>query len=882
MNGVYPIWFERTAGFAPHPWQAELGSAEDLQDRLLRIPTGFGKTAGVVLAWLYNAVVRGDLRWPRRLAFTLPMRVLVEQTEREIRGWLTTAGLADAVGVHVLMGGSEAGEWALSPERPAILIGTQDMLLSRALNRGYAAARGRWPIDFGLLHHDALWVLDEIQLMDVGLATSAQLAAFRAQDASSRGALRPNATWWMSATLQPDWLGTVDLVERLPGLREATLQIPPKLRAGGLWDVEKRLERRADVTTPAEIAATAGGRHVRGRLSLIVVNRVATAIAVFDELDKLFSDGKGKKRQRRDDAPDLRLVHSRFRGSERGVWATEFLRRDATLPEAGRIVVATQVVEAGVDISAQLLLTEIAPWPSLVQRFGRAARYAGESARVLVFGAVPNDESKALPYSLGESGAAEEALQRLVSADADVAPRSLEAFEEALSTATEGSGLVRRLYPYAPAHVLRRRDVDELFDTSADLSGADLDVSRYIRSGEERDISVFWRPIEDKQASLAARDVGTIDRNELCHAPIGEARKWLADRRFYVLDFIEGKWVKGEVRRLHPGMRVLMPSSAGGYSAERGWEPSSSSAVAPVATRSTEDEVAQHYEQTAEGEEDDSLSIAAWKTIATHGREAGEEMRTLALALELDGNLALLLELAARWHDAGKAHEAFQRAIKEDARGLAGELGARLDLAKAPDGAWRRPAYPERRGFRHELVSTLALFELLHRVAPLHPALLGPHREFLAALGTPTSEPDPELHVDPTHPLAAELSALDAHEFDLVAYLVCSHHGKVRCAWTGTPHDQERGEGDIHGVREGDVLPALELADTHGARRELPPLALSLSGARLGLGLRYGASWTERVCALREHLGPFKLAYLEALLRAADVRASRLTTGEGA
>ena len=42
----------------------------------------------------------------------------------------------------------------------------------------------------------------------------------------------------------------------------------------------------------------------------------------------------------------------------------------------GRIVVATQAVEAGVDISAAVMFTEIAPWSSMVQRFGRTNRYA--------------------------------------------------------------------------------------------------------------------------------------------------------------------------------------------------------------------------------------------------------------------------------------------------------------------------------------------------------------------------------------------------------------------------------------------------------------------------------------------------------------------------
>jgi CRISPR-associated endonuclease/helicase Cas3 len=41
------------------------------------------------------------------------------------------------------------------------------------------------------------------------------------------------------------------------------------------------------------------------------------------------------------------------------------------------------------------------------------------------------------------------------------------------------------------------------------------------------------------------------------------------------------------------------------------------------------------------------------------------------------------------------------------------------------------------------------------------------------------------------------------------------------------------------------------------------------------MGRHAGApSWVERVIALREQLGPFRLAYLEALVRAADVRAS--------
>ena len=39
------------------------------------------------------------------------------------------------------------------------------------------------------------------------------------------------------------------------------------------------------------------------------------------------------------------------------------------------IAVCTQVIEAGVDISARTMWTEVAPWPSLVQRLGRLNRF---------------------------------------------------------------------------------------------------------------------------------------------------------------------------------------------------------------------------------------------------------------------------------------------------------------------------------------------------------------------------------------------------------------------------------------------------------------------------------------------------------------------------
>ena len=160
----YTKWFKSVTGWDRHDWQADLAAELACRNRLIRIPTGLGKTEGVLAAWLFHSVcpafvsdrgttddqVLPNLSWPRRLAWCLPMRVLVEQTaercQKIIDRWAELAGVAerDRPRVHLLMGGEDTDRWWLEPERHAVLVGTQDMLLSRALNHGYASGRARW------------------------------------------------------------------------------------------------------------------------------------------------------------------------------------------------------------------------------------------------------------------------------------------------------------------------------------------------------------------------------------------------------------------------------------------------------------------------------------------------------------------------------------------------------------------------------------------------------------------------------------------------------------------------------------------------------------------------------------------------------------------
>ena len=871
-------WFSGITGFeSPRNWQSDLAQESECRDRLIRIPTGLGKTEGVLAAWSFHRLDRDDDRWPRRLIWCLPMRVLVEQTEQAARAIAERIPAYKRPSVQVLMGGEDTGEWFLFPERPAILIGTQDMLLSRALNRGYGSGRARWPVEFGLLSQDSLWIMDEVQLMDVGLATSAQLQAFRGEDADK--SLRPCRTWWMSATLQPQWLKSVDTESRHAEWIREPCSVPSKQRSGGLWEITKSLTcdtiEHSDAKgfakrILAEHAATPGGEH--GQITLVVCNTVKRACETFDALQAAGrTDG-------------IELVHSRFRPAEREHWRERFLNRNACTANVDRIIVATQVVEAGVDISAGCLITELAPWPSLVQRFGRCARYGG-SGRVVVVDR-GRDEKTAPPYAPEELESAWDALQSLTEKGVGIA--SLEAYEESLTP--EGR---ERLFPYSPAHLLLRREFDELFDTTPDLTGADLDISRFIRTGDERDLQVFWVEIGKDEKSPS--DQLRPQRAELCSVPFLDARRWLCgkdsqtnrllpSKRAWIWDWLDGEWIVANRASLLPGRIVCVAASCGGYRVDCGFDPESSQVVPVVASVEVRAETQSLYE--ADNQQDgENLSVNEWKTIACHSREVADFALELARQLSLSEGLAKILALAAQWHDVGKSHPAFQGALRSADR------PQRQDLAKGPKGCWLRPVgtyrfadnRDSRPAFRHELASALALFAVLENFQPDHPALLGPWGEAFQLLGQTPANSTATLTAASTLAIQRVLDC-SADEFNLLAYLVASHHGKVRVGLHAAPKDQDYNDRDqrglpIRGVREGDQLPAICLDATN---TPLPELSLTLEPAALGLSTRTGASWRERCDQLLAQFGPGGLAFLESLLRAADVRASRLKTNDPA
>lgn len=793
----YETFFFAATGSAPFPYQKRLAFAPELPN-LIDIPTGMGKTAGTVIAWLWRYYIGEGVEGyppqvvrqatPRRLVYCLPMRSLVEQTQVCAQTWvenLCQAGYIDknkAPGIYVMMGGTLQQDWDIHPEKAAIVIGTQDQLLSRALNRGYAMSRYRWPTQFGLLNNDCLWVIDEVQLFGAGLPTTAQLQAFR-EEFSTYGTAH---SLWMSATLTPAWLATVDFAEKIRDSQPFRLDEQDKLCPP--------IARRIEAYKPLERASTALNKnslknygevlgkevmeaHRSGSLTLVVLNRVDRAQALFKSLKKCVSKLKS--------APELLLIHSRFRPAERRSISE---RMFSSMPAMGRIMVATQVVEAGVDISAKTLFTELAPWSSVVQRFGRANR-RGEFSDTRIFWIDVDTEGLAedhcRPYSIEELTASRQLLEKLNYAS----PSTLPAMA----------------IPMKPASILRRRDLLDLFDTTTDLAGNDLDISRFVRDSDNIDIHVFWRDWQDNEPPPAT--LSAASEAELCSVPVYAFKAFMGknhDVNAWRWDQLNGKWQITRREQVMPGHEYLMHLSAGGYDPELGWDNTSTSHVPAIKQQTT----------MLETIESDPFCNRDWLTLANHTSDVVSKIRGLATALAGHSLPLAELEGAARWHDVGKAHPLFQEFLLGDA------------IQEMNDTLWAKS-----------------------------PSTLARHRR-------------PYFR----HELASGIAALLNGRSNLIAYLAAAHHGKVRLSIRSLPGEKtppNKLTRFARGVWDGDVLAAADL----GEDTTMPETVLDLGFMELGEN-KYGPSWLARAIGLRDNFGPFKLAYLEALIKAADELAS--------
>lgn len=883
----FDAFFKQAAGFDPYEWQRQI--ALNGLPEILPVPTGLGKTEGATLAWAWRRTVQEDKAEPLHLVYCLPMRSLVRQTVERLRKCfanLRTAQYAE-ISVYQLIGGAVDEEWAGKPDQPWVLVGTQDQLLSRALNRGYSMSRYEWPVHFGLLNQDCRWIIDEVQLMGPGLWTTAQLDWMRRK---RFGSLRHCLTTWMSATMGASFLATTD--RRTDGCDAAHAPVlsfddPP-------LDARRKAIRQvhwAQSKDPRQIAGLVKCKHKTGTLSLVVCNTVETAREIFLALPE---------------TPPKILLTSRFRRQDRDANETRLLefedkRRKHSGPipgDPGLVCVSTQVVEAGLDISAHHLWSEVAPWPSIIQRLGRLNRDGldNDAARAWFWemhvtgGKGKRKEERIGPYDAADIGSAKKLLDAFIPLSCDHFAQAIEKLEQ-----TQGEAVRRALEP-KPEPMPRALDVHGLFSTERDVHGGFTDISAFVRSSDpDADVNMFWREWQGKNsAPPKGDDLDGPDLNlerEGCPVPVFRLQEFLKSQKAAAWTWNEEaeQWERIDRSELRPGMVVMLHREIGGYSSSVGWTGDSKHQLAS-APRAGRGRMLR---------DDARTEVGSWVKLDVHLADAKRHAEEICRALQLEELYRTAVIEAAALHDIGKTHPQWQSVLPSgsDLGGgpwakcpgvLAIDAAEISDTIRDPVCALRRHclelASESRRRGRDNVVRlrwavrTKLGIEELEELRGIPGVRWAGHVAFR-----------PGLRHEAASALAMWRRYRNGPTFypALAVYLAAAHHGKVRTVLRSIT---EPGE-DVFGVpRDPDVI------NVDGSAWPMD-FSVAKDGAEGQWGndgfVLSGAGWTGLVSDLLgpwrtedsshsavvpdsepKRLGPFVLAYLEALVRAADWRAS--------
>ena len=399
MNKRFSEQFQSLTGFRPMKWQCRLFEhfIENQYPARCDIPTGLGKTS-IIVVWLLALSWQasyGNVVLPRRLVYVVNRRTVVDQAtkivldmrcrllEPELRDWhgnardlreiatalrslCTTEG--DPLAVSTLRGElADNEEWKSDPSRPAIIIGTIDMIGSKLLFNGYGDHRYGRSHHAGLIGHDALIIHDEAHLTPA----FCDLLRTLEQEQKREGKSLHNTT----TIARP--IRTIELSATSRGSVEGTFKLDPEDEEDEI--VQERINARKllhlhtteQSSIVEKIADLASAHEENCAKVLIYVRSPEDAQRVASALRKANTDGR------------VAMLTGTIRGYERDKLVKRNLVYRALLDDESQVkktvyLVSTSAGEVGIDLDADHMVCDVVTLDVLIQRIGRVNRRGGK------------------------------------------------------------------------------------------------------------------------------------------------------------------------------------------------------------------------------------------------------------------------------------------------------------------------------------------------------------------------------------------------------------------------------------------------------------------------------------------------------------------------
>ena len=361
----YISFYNAHTDFTPYGYQIKV--AEYLfagKNVILSVPTGAGKTWASIMPFLY-ARNNPDVNFPQKMIYSLPLRALTNSIYEDVSEIVENTSIQTG----------EYSDDAFFEE--GIVFSTIDQTLSNFLCFPLSLSRRQANINAGALVGSYL-IFDEFHLLDTKLSMATSLGVIRLLEKLSRVCI-------MTATLTDDYLDFIKRnfnfeivsIKDFPEDVDKIKSLKPK--------PDKSVKKSIHVVSDKKLNADSILQHHTNK-TIVICNRVEHAQKIFNEL-------KEKKSAK----TELLCIHSRFFHSDRKRIEQQIKTHFGKGSKSeDYILVATQVIEAGMDISCDTMHTEVSPVNSFLQRAGRCARFEDEYGEVFIYDVLDLEEKEKL------------------------------------------------------------------------------------------------------------------------------------------------------------------------------------------------------------------------------------------------------------------------------------------------------------------------------------------------------------------------------------------------------------------------------------------------------------------------------------------------------
>lgn len=419
--------FAELTGHHPLRWQRRLYEEWATTSRIrpvIDVPTGLGKTM-VMAIWLI-ARANHPAEIPTRLVYVVDRRTVVDQAT-DLAETLRCNFGKDRLAISTLRGQlADNREWSADPSRPAIIIGTVDLIGSALLFSGYRSSRRRRPLEAGLLGQDSLLVLDEAHLSKPFEKLLTSISAFQKSNHKPMRVVRMSATsgdapGGESFRLEESDLKDETISERLNAKKRLKLAEPMDSK-----DVNSALAKQA--------VALANDTDRTGKRVVVFVRKPDDARWIADAIRRHGARGSSLGPY----ANVVEVLTGTMRGLERDKlverpvfkerWLNGDLKPDDPANQKPVFLISTSAGEVGFDLNADHLIGDAAPLDSWIQRLGRVNRRGNGDATVILV----KDEAPAVKTTAFDN--ARIATSKLLTEGMDVSPKALAAFKQGLTS----------------------------------------------------------------------------------------------------------------------------------------------------------------------------------------------------------------------------------------------------------------------------------------------------------------------------------------------------------------------------------------------------------------------------------------------------------------